>query len=76
MHTITIRVQDGFVQAVEGVPPGVTVRVLDFDCDDHLDGMGVPCLRTDYHHKAGQDAAEEGKKAAGVIKAGVGAGGG
>ena len=58
MHTITIRVQDGFIQAVHGVPPGLTVRVLDFDCDDHLDGMGIPCTRTDYHHQPSEHAPE------------------
>ncbi len=30
---ITITVEGGVVQAVEGIPAGVTVRVLDFDTD-------------------------------------------
>lgn len=30
---ITVRVEGGTVQSVEGIPPGVTVRVWDFDTD-------------------------------------------
>jgi hypothetical protein len=30
---ITITVEGGVVQSVEGIPRGVTVRVLDFDTD-------------------------------------------
>ena len=31
--TITVTVEGGLVQCVEGIPPGVTVRVLDFDIE-------------------------------------------
>jgi hypothetical protein len=32
-HVITVTVEGGVIQDVENVPPGVTVRVLDFDTD-------------------------------------------
>lgn len=32
-HTITVRVDGGMVTEVEGVPEGVTVRVVDYDVD-------------------------------------------
>jgi hypothetical protein len=37
MHTIIIRVSGGVVQDVEGVPPGVEVKVIDYDGDDDGD---------------------------------------
>lgn len=40
--TITVRVEGGLVQDVEGIPAGVTVRVIDFDAGDSGDELGEP----------------------------------
>lgn len=43
MHTIKIRVSGGVVQDVENVPPGITVQIIDYDCD------GEDCADRDEH---------------------------
>lgn len=32
-HCITVTVEDGAIQGIEDIPPGVIVRVMDFDTD-------------------------------------------
>lgn len=42
-HTISIYVEGGVVQDVDDVPPGITVRVVDYDNAGETDDTGEDC---------------------------------
>lgn len=54
---ITITVHGGLIQHIAGIPEGVTIRVLDYDCEGEADSKldrdddGEPCVESIYEYE-------------------------